>query len=501
MKKAIVVTCALYAMMALPMAAQARVEFTEVMYDPAGTDAGREWVEIHNTANESVDVSVLKLLEEGVNHGLKAAVGSGVLGAGQYAVIADDPAKFSADWPGYVGAVFDSSFSLKNSGEPLVLRGKDADEDSLAFDPALGAAGDGNSLQKQLSADGLVSWLAALPTPGTALSSSVVVTATNVSTTNVSTTSSPQNATTSQDDTVDTAASPSVVESTNTSVVPASNTSSVISSVTAAAKYIPVEPQIFCKINGKGELLAGIEATFSAQSWGLKKQPLQNARYVWNFGDGQTKEGQYVLHTYMQPGTYELFLETASDVYSATDRLRVTVHLPQLALSHSADTLVIENQGTESIDLFGLKVSQAARPDFVFPEHSMVSGRAAMTIDAALFSRTYAEVLRADELPITLQYLNGRVVATSSAREVRREVAVQSMRAASPISVSASKTTSKSIAKPKSAANASKTIVFASTSDQVIVLDTTAKERQLQYYGATVGVLALLAFAWWYLLR
>lgn len=500
MKKAIVVTCALCAMVVLPMVAQARVEFTEVMYDPSGTDAGREWVEIHNTASDSVDISVLKLFEEGVNHGLKAAVGSGMLGAGQYAVIADDPTKFSADWPGYSGAVFDSSFSLKNGGEVLVLRGKDADEDSFAFDPTLGAAGDGNSLQKQLSADGLVSWVAVSPTPGAVFAPSVAAT-TNVSTTNGSTTSSPQNATTSQDDTVDTAASPSVVESTNASVVLASNTSSVVSSVTAAAKYIPVEPQIFCKISGKGELLAGIEATFSAQSWGLKKQPLQNARYVWNFGDGQTKEGQYVLHTYMQPGTYELFLETASDVYSAIDRLRVTVHLPQLALSHSADTLVIENQGAESIDLFGLKVSQAARPDFVFPEHSMVSGRATMTIDATLFSRTYAEVLRADELPITLQYLNGRVVATSSMREVHREAAVQSMRVQSSAPAPAPTTKSKSVAKPKPAANAAKTIVFASTSDQVIVLDTTAKERQLQYYGATVGVLALLAFAWWYLLR
>ncbi|MEI6346106.1 MAG: lamin tail domain-containing protein [bacterium] len=481
--------------MVFPVAVQARIEFTEVMYDPAGTDAGREWIEIHNTASETVDVSGLKLFEEGVNHGLKAVVGTTTLAGGQYAVIADDSAKFMVDWPAYSGTLYDSSFSLKNTGEVLVLRGKDVDEDVLTFDPMIGAAGDGNTLQKQLSVEGIVSWVAVAPTPGGAPRA----TAPSVPASSI------QSYGTSEGS----------VPATSTPVsVPQSEPENISPTITAPApsqpqgglKYIPVDPQIFCKINGKAELFAGVEATFSAQSWGLKKQPLQNARYVWNFGDGQTKEGQYVLHTYTQPGTYELFLATASDVYSATDRLRVLVRSPQLSLSHSEEVMIIENLDAASMDLFGLKVSQSGRPDFVFPEYSMVSGRAEMTIDVVQFSQTYAEPVRAFEAPITLQYLNGRVVATSTAREAKAVVVsaqkVATKAAPSTIKKAPTKST-KTVAKPKVANMAAQTIdLTASSSEgQIITLDTTAKERRLNYYGATIGVLALLAFAWWYLLR
>lgn len=494
MNKRIVAVCVLCAAVVFPVAAQAKIEFTEVMYDPAGTDTGREWIEIHNTANDTVDVSAMKLFEEGVNHTLKAIMGTTTLVGGQYAVIADDPAKFILDWPAYSGTLFDSSFSLKNTGEPLVLRGKDTDEDSIVFDPSLGAAGDGNSLQKQLSADGLVSWGAVLPTPGLAPRVSVAVSSPTAPV-NASATSSTQN--------TSSATGSSGVDPDDSAVSVSESTS--LSTVSAGVtRYIPVEPQIFCKINGKGELFAGIEATFSAQSWGLKKQPLQNARYVWNFGDGQTKEGQYVLHTYTQPGTYEVFLETASDVYSATDRLRVTVRSPQLNVTHSSDVIVIENQDSVAIDLFGLKVSQEARPDFVFPEHSIVSGRAEMTIDAERFSQTYAEVSRAGEAPITLCYLNGRVVATSTVR-IARAIMAPTPKAASVKTAKATKVAkvAKTVAKPKAADTAAQKIDFSASrgEEQMIVLDTTAKERRLRYYGVTVGVLALLAFAWWYLLR
>lgn len=460
--------------MVFPVAAQAKIEITEVLYDPAGTDAGREWIEIHNTANDTVDVSALKLFEEGVNHGLKAVTGVTALAGGQYAVIADDSTKFMVDWPAYSGVLFDSSFSLKNTGESLILRGNGIDEDSFMFDPTLGAAVDGNSLQKQLSLEGLMSWIAAVPTPGSGTHASTSV-------------SSSQSGTISADDTIisnDTASTSPILESAS------------VSSVAGAIRQVPVEPQIFCKITGKDELFAGVETTFSAQGWGLKKQPLQNARYLWNFGDGQMKEGQYVLHTYTQPGTYELFLETASDVYSATDRLRVLVRLPQLSMTHSSEAIMIENQDTSAIDLFGLKVSQEARPDFVFPEHSMVSGRASMTIDAERFSQTYAEVSRAGEMPITLQYLNGRIVATSTTK-------VPVTKPAEKVSSTKMSKAAKVVAKPKVMDTAAQKIDRSAVQvqEQVIPLDTTAKERQLHYYGATVGVLILLAFAWWYLLR
>ena len=486
------VVLALIVSAVFPVVAQAKIEFTEVMYDPAGTDTGREWIEIHNTGSAPVDVSAMKLSEEGVQHVLKASalgsVSTGLLDAGQYGVIADDPAKFLVDWSTYSGPLFDSSFSLKNTGEPIVLRSKDFDEDSLVFDPTIGAAGDGNSLQRQISAEGVMTWVVAVPTPGGGLSVADVSSTNGTSGTSSTTDSPPPSAT------------------------PAAETSSPVQvsaemATPVVTKSIPVEPQIFCKISGKSEVFAGVETAFSAQGLGLKKQPLQNARYVWNFGDGQTKEGQYVLHTYTQPGTYDVFLAAASDVYSASDRLKVTVRSPQLSVAHSQEVLTILNQDTSSIDLFGLKLHQDGRNDFLFPEHSTLSGRAEMNIDTSLFSMAHADVSRAKELPITLQYLNGRVVATSSEREISPTASETVAKVVPPKETKtvtkSTRAVAKVVAKPKVADNASQTIdLTASSSEgQIIALDTTAKERRLNYYGATIGVLILLAFAWWYLLR
>ena len=147
-----------------PFYAGASLEITEIMYDLSGTDTNREWIEIYNNGEESVDVSTWKFFEENTNHNLVASQGDTVLVKGEYAVIADKPEKFLIDWPDFAGIILDSSFSLKNTGETLTL--KDADLniiDSVSYTSDWGAEGDGNSLQK-IGGE----WKAAAPTPGSA---------------------------------------------------------------------------------------------------------------------------------------------------------------------------------------------------------------------------------------------------------------------------------------------------------------------------------------------
>src|SRR3989304_2670367 len=92
----------------------------EIMYDISGTDDGREWIEVYNAGLGDVDLSALKLFENETNHGI-TAVASAIVPAGGFAVIALDPEKFSVDWPEFPGLVFDSTFSLSNTGEDLAL--------------------------------------------------------------------------------------------------------------------------------------------------------------------------------------------------------------------------------------------------------------------------------------------------------------------------------------------------------------------------------------------
>lgn len=81
---------------------------------------------------------------------------------GAYAVIADNPAKFSADHPAYAGLLFDSAFSLSNDGEKLVLKNETLHTVDTVSYTGKKAHGDGNSLQR--TSDGKL--VPGRPTPG-----------------------------------------------------------------------------------------------------------------------------------------------------------------------------------------------------------------------------------------------------------------------------------------------------------------------------------------------
>lgn len=165
------------ASVALPFVVRAATTtpiISEIMYDLPGSDAGREWIEITNTSSQPVDVSSLKLFEASTNHALSLVLGSKILPPNGSAIIADDPVKFKIDWPNYLGALFNSTFTLSNANETLVLKDSSlATVDSVSYDHSQGAAGDGNSLQWNGSI-----FVPSKPTPGTYDPFSLVLTTT-----------------------------------------------------------------------------------------------------------------------------------------------------------------------------------------------------------------------------------------------------------------------------------------------------------------------------------
>lgn len=149
--------------MLTPCGAHAQVVITEIMYDLAeGSDSGREWIELFN-AGEPVDLTKLKVIENGSNHTI-SAVGERIVPPGAYVVIADNPEKFKGDNPGYAGPLFDSAFSLNNDGETISLAdASGAMLDSVAYTDA-SANSTGDSLQRN---PGSNQFDAGIPTPGT----------------------------------------------------------------------------------------------------------------------------------------------------------------------------------------------------------------------------------------------------------------------------------------------------------------------------------------------
>ena len=94
----------------------------EIMYNPAGADGSHEWIELYNQGETTVNVNGWKLYEAGINHALTLKKGSTTIPSHGYAVITQDYNQFILDHPGFTGNVFDSTFSLKNTGEYIAIK-------------------------------------------------------------------------------------------------------------------------------------------------------------------------------------------------------------------------------------------------------------------------------------------------------------------------------------------------------------------------------------------
>jgi hypothetical protein len=95
--------------------AHAEIVITKVMYDPAGSNVGHQWISVENTGPDSVDLGAkdIRFFDESENHLIKSyGVGTAMLGAGESAVIAQNPLTYMDDYPNYAGNLLKSSFKL-----------------------------------------------------------------------------------------------------------------------------------------------------------------------------------------------------------------------------------------------------------------------------------------------------------------------------------------------------------------------------------------------------
>lgn len=145
-----------------PHIVSAEILISEIMYDLPGLDAKHEWIEIVNTGKSVADLTDWRFFEDDTNHRLTVVMGSALLSPGARAVIADNTDIFLSDWPDFSGTLFDSSFSLKNTGELIAIRNAELAEVSVVvYMSSWGGKGNGDSLQFFETA-----WKAGPPTPG-----------------------------------------------------------------------------------------------------------------------------------------------------------------------------------------------------------------------------------------------------------------------------------------------------------------------------------------------
>ena len=342
----------------LPQSVWAQVLISEVMYNPKGTDTGREWIELSNAGDADVTLvggsgkGAWKIADSS-NHVItdpSGGVGRGSLTipAHGYLVIASDPSNFMSEYPGGSYAVVKASLTLNNTGGAIsLLDGSGAAADTFAYTKDMGGNDDGTSLQRAASG-----WITALPTPGASNATEPYVT--------TETDSSTSNASTSEP-------------------------------VAQTAKFAPVssyvsppKPSLYADAGDDRIVIVGADTEFDARAYDKNQSTVDTARFVWNFGDGGTAEGESVSHHFGYPGTYDVIVDIAHDKFAASDEIIVTAAPAAIVFSILADGGVeIANESGHELDLSGWVVRKDSglfSPMFVLPSHSRVVADAAMRI-------------------------------------------------------------------------------------------------------------------------
>jgi len=352
----------------------AQVIISEIMYNLEGTDADREWIEVFNNGVDAVDLESWKLYEgtntTKSNHTLTLNQGSGTLLSGGYAVVVDDPVTFLIDWPNYSGVLFDSSFSLSNTGETLILRDSElADIDTVTYSSDWGGDGDGNSL----TYDDAV-WSAQTPTPGSGNFGSEAP------------------ITTTEDNTI----SPSATaEEEETSFV-------------KPPDFIVVEM-------GKNRTTTvGAAEFFEAKAYQKDGTEHPYATYKWNFGNGVVMEGKKVLHQYNYPGEYVVLVYgVTADSLASTDRITVSAKPADLFVSSvGSDFVALKNNSNRELDL-SLWSLRGGSKHFIFPKQTIILPGATITFQNSVTGlNTYSPH------SIALIYPNGMVASAYGTKSV-----------------------------------------------------------------------------------
>ncbi len=425
----------------VPFSARASVAFSEIMYDPQGTDSKHEWIEIQNTGTASIDLSKYKFNDgtSATNHALNApplngGKGSMQLAAGAYAIIADDAATFAADFPAFSGTVIDSSFSLLNSQGTLQFMDCSSDtcvpSVTIAYASGMGGSNDGSSLQRNEAG----SLSAAPPTPGAAFvpgSSLPAVTAGSDQAASGTTPTPADTGTTTVSDTNSTTAT-STATGTNSATTTVTTTGG--SSVSTTVQK-PVVSTMKASLTVPKSAQVGVPSQMSVSVTGTAGERVTTGMFRVAFGDGTEHVGTPLSfdHIYSYPGTYVVqFIYKASEYGDTSPEVKVRMNIDVVQTSvttkvNKDGSVTLGNAGTKEADLSNWKVeslSVMSDAPFVIPNGTVLLAGKTLTLPISMTHIPLAHTsIMALALPTGVvssfdisQYANGTAPSTVKGR-------------------------------------------------------------------------------------
>lgn len=324
--------------------AYASLEINEIMYDAPGGDTDLEWIEIYNPDANAINVSNIFIADYDTTwhyHSL-TSYNSDSIPAGGYALVLRTsssaiPDTFKSKWPNYNGLIFRASFNLGNESGRLALSSdKKSVYSDVSYTSALGASGDGNSLQIISG-----SFVSQIPTPG------------SINQYSENNTSNNEENDPSQDSASD-------------------NTANL------NTKIDKTYDNFLVKIVAPSIVTTKIDFKISAQILGRKREVIDSGRYVWSFGDG--KSFQEAVHkpfqySYLNKGQYVLKLSYYESILSAEpiakEQVIITVIDPEVVISNIGNYadpyFEITNKSQREIDLSFWTIKSNTK-SFIMPE-------------------------------------------------------------------------------------------------------------------------------------
>lgn len=329
----------------LPNILSAQIVITEVMYNPEGTDSGREWIEILNTG-EDINIEDYKLYENDVSHSIKALIESeNILKSNEYAVIVDNPDKFIADYGSEV-SVFDSAFSLNNTGELIsIVDSENNVINVVEYSKDWGANGDGNSLQYIEDR-----WVFANPSPGAASEGGFNEVFTPI----------PKESTHSDDE-----------------------------ELTEYEEKIDLEVGM-----GRNRYI-----TINTPIWFNMSSNINRTKAFWSFGDGGKGKGDKIKHTYYYPGIYNVVLKGEYGDNEVASRIKVMVREPELRIkwinSGKLVDIMLSNDSDFEVnlgDFFFIYENNSKKYSFKLPNDTIIDPNSTLYIPGKISDIEYLKL-------------------------------------------------------------------------------------------------------------
>jgi hypothetical protein len=94
---------------------------SEIMYQSSGEDTKKEWTELYNNGQESVNISKWKLKAGDTIRELIPYRGTGIINPGSFAIVARNGENFSEEYPAYTGEIVSITLALSNEGNAFSL--------------------------------------------------------------------------------------------------------------------------------------------------------------------------------------------------------------------------------------------------------------------------------------------------------------------------------------------------------------------------------------------